>query len=142
MIFMLSISVYHILPDEAQKLRGEVFIDEQKFPYDYDEKDETATHVVMYDDDTAVACCRYFPVDEFGTFTIGRFAVKRDLRNKGLGKKLLEETEKSIKAAGGKLISISAQLHARDFYQKQSYTPFGEIFYEEHCPHIKMKKPL
>ncbi len=139
---MIKTIAYHTLPREAQALRGEVFLDEQKFPYDYDEKDETATHVVMFDNDTAVACCRYFPVDDCGTFTIGRFAVKKNLRGKGLGKALLEETEKLIKADGGKLISISAQYHAKDFYGKQDYIPFGEIFYEEHCPHIKMKKPL
>ncbi len=142
MIFYMKVIAYRTLPSDAQKLRGEVFINEQNFPYDYDEKDNTATHIVMYSDKTAVACCRYFPIDTNGTFTLGRFAVKKELRGKGLGKILLEETEKLIKSDGGKQIAISAQLHAKDFYSKQGYTAFGEVFYEEHCPHIKMKKTI
>ena len=37
---------------------------------------------------------------------------------------------------------LAAQLQARGFYEKQGYAAFGDVFYEEHCPHVWMCKTL
>ena len=43
---------------------------------------------------------------------------------------------------GGKGIYLGAQTHAQTFYEQLGYHPCGEIFYDEHCPHIPMEKSL
>ena len=35
---------------------------------------------------------------------------------------------------------LHAQIQAQQFYEKQGDLPYGEIEYEENCPHIWMLK--
>ena len=40
----------------------------------------------------------------------------------------------------GEYIMLHAQIQAQQFYEKQGGLPYGEIEYEENCPHIWMLK--
>lgn len=40
----------------------------------------------------------------------------------------------------GEYIMLHAQIQAQQFYEKQGDLPYGEIEYEENCPHIWMLK--
>ena len=55
---------------------------------------------------------------------------------------MLAEAEKCVLAKGGKILMLHSQCRAKDFYAKSGYTEFGEIGYDEGCPHIWMKKQL
>jgi predicted GNAT family N-acyltransferase len=39
-------------------------------------------------------------------------------------------------------VSLSAQVQAMGFYERQGHRPEGEEYYDEHCPHIAMRKKL
>ena len=63
-------------------------------------------------------------------------------RKGGLGSKLLKAAEKYIVEAGGNEMLLHAQLHAVPFYEKHGFSSFGQIEYEESCPHIWMRTNL
>ena len=51
-----------------------------------------------------------------------------------------EDSEKLLKEKGGIRVVLHAQVRAKEFYEKQGYQPYGEIGFEEGCPHIWMYK--
>ena len=133
---------YSYLPEEAKIIRLSVFIDEQGFDVEFDDKDDKAVHFVMYDDIVPVATCRIFYDNERKAYIIGRVAVVKQYRSKHLGSMIMVEAENYIKSIGGKNIGVSAQCRVSDFYKKLGYTEEGEMYYDEFCPHIFMRKTV
>ena len=43
---------------------------------------------------------------------------------------------------GADIISLSAQVRASGFYEKLGYKKHGEIYFDEYCEHIVMKKDI
>ena len=118
----MKITVYDKIPDEARFIRETVFLEEQGFEKEYDENDNIAKHIVIYEDNTAIATCRVYWDEEVNCYHIGRIAVLKPHRGKGLGIKVVTEAEKLVKEMGGKEIFISGQLHVAEFYKKQNDT--------------------
>ncbi len=139
---MIQIKIFHSLPKEAAFVRIQVFMKEQGFENEFDEIDHTATHLVLFEDGAPIGCCRYFPDPTGDGYLLGRVAVLSSHRGRHLGAKMLAEAEKDLQNRGVKKLSLSAQLRVKDFYQKQGYTPMGEIYMDEHCAHIHMEKEL
>ncbi len=139
---IMDIKIFKGLPDEAKNIRETVFVKEQGFIDEYDEKDAIASHFVMFDGEKAVATCRLFETENPGIYMFGRMAVLKELRGKNLGRKMVEATEKHVCNNGGKGIILHAQLQARGFYEKNGFSAYGEIEYEQDQPHIWMKKEL
>ncbi len=129
------------MPFEAIKIRNEVFVEEQGFKEEFDSNDEISTHIVGFLNSKSVATSRIIQNPD-GSFLIGRIAVRKDYRKKGLGAEIIEFSEKLIKEKGGKVIYIHAQLQAKGFYEKLGYFPFGDEDEDEGCPHQMMKKVL
>ena len=134
----MKIRIYKGLPEEAKQIREEVFVKEQGFTDEYDDVDDIATHIVIFDDD-AIGTCRIYE-KESHIFMFGRLAVKKNLRKGGYGTILVKAAEGFAKESGGQSIILHSQLHAQGFYEKQGFSTFGEIEYEQDCPHIWMKK--
>lgn len=129
------------LPDEARYIRETVFVKEQGFNEEFDTTDHYAKHIIIYDDDKAVAVGRYFTEDNL-SYHIGRVAILKEYRGKGYGKRIMELIENEIEKDGGTKIELSAQYHAKDFYKKCGYTEVGDIYLDEHCEHILMIKEI
>jgi Predicted acyltransferase len=130
------------LPD-AKTIREEVFVKEQGFQHEFDEIDQTAIHIVVYDDEKPIATARTFPKQKDNTvYILGRVAVIEPYRGKNLGAYVLEHIEDVIKTKGAKQVELSAQTRVQGFYLKLGYEPFGEEYYDEYCPHITMKKTM
>ncbi len=130
------------LTEDAKNIREAVFVKEQGFKDEFDNIDDSATHIVIYDNNTPVGVSRYFPNKEDDTYTVGRIAVCKKYRKHHLGEYILKITEENILKDGGCKIILAAQTHAQKFYEKYGYTAAGSIFLEEHCPHINMQKLL
>lgn len=135
----MEIKIYNTFPPGAKAVREEVFIEEQGFSYDYDEVDDVAIHFVMFENDLPVAACRIFQSEAPKTFGFGRLAVKKECRQKKYGSMMLDAVKDYVKSAGGEAIILHSQLQAKDFYAKNDFKEYGEIEYEENCPHIWMK---
>lgn len=57
----MKTQIYSTLPQEARRIREEVFVREQGFENEFDETDQRAFHLVLYDGEIPVAVCRFFP---------------------------------------------------------------------------------
>jgi len=138
----MTTRVFKHFPQEAKKVREEVFIYEQGFSYDYDEMDDIAIHIVLFEDNIPIAACRVFESEECGKFVLGRLAVKKECRSKGVGSCVVEAAKEYVASVGGKFLILHSQLQAKEFYNKLGFVEYGEVEYEEDCPHIWMKAEL
>ena len=137
-----EIVVYHTLPEEAAEIRDSVFVQEQGFCSEFDETDREAVHLVLKIDGIPAGTCRLFKGETEGEYLVGRLAVRKEYRGKGLGADLMAGAEKKIRSIGGNMIVLHAQQQARPFYEKQGYSAYGEGDLDEGCPHIWMRKYL
>lgn len=133
--------IYRYLHEDVIKIRDEVFVEEQQFKEEYDSIDNHCTYLVICESDKPIATCRYYKKSD-DTYAIGRIAVIRDRRGRGIGRLIVEEAEAHIKKEGGRFATLSAQLRVREFYEKMGYTAQGQTYYEEYCEHIRMMKKL
>ncbi len=137
----MKIKVYiNSLPDEAAFIRETVFVKEQGFNDEFDKTDSLSTHLVAFYDDKPVGTCRFYNKD--GVYYLGRLAVLKQYRSKRIGAQLVKKAVALIKAGGGKKLCLHSQLQAVPFYEKQGFISYGEIDYDEACPHIWMSKSL
>ena len=124
---------------EGLDIREEVFLKEQKFEKEFDKIDEYATHFVAYIDDYAVGTCRIY-LEKDNIYHLGRLAIKKEYRNLGIASKLIKEVENYLLKNGYHSLILGSQIRAKEFYIKCGFIEYGEIYYDEYCSHIMMKK--
>ena len=139
---MMHFKVSASLPEDAAAIREEVFVREQGFSDEFDEIDESASHIVAYEGDAALAVCRFFWSEERRAYVIRRLAVRRKFRGRAIGSAVLHAAEDAIAEMGGRRVSLGAQTHAGSFCEAQGYTAVGEEYMDEHCLHIWMCKDI
>jgi len=125
----------------ADELRHRVFIEEQGVPLDevFDEKSESAVHVVLLEGDTPAATARI--VREGDAWRIGLVAVDKCMRGKGLGEKIMLAAMDYIVAQAGSEIILTAQQEVCGFYEKLGFEEYGErIIFESGFVLVPMKK--
>ncbi len=125
----------------AKKIREKVFMEEQGFENEFDEIDQQAIHIELYDEDKAIGCARMYSIYE-DTYILGRIAILKEYRGKNYGSKILDVLEEECKKRNVKKIELSAQVRASHFYEKNGYKKIGEEYLDEYCPHIRMVKKL
>jgi len=131
------------LTKDIKSIRTAVFIEEQEFSPSivFDELDEIALHVVLYEDDVPIATGRIIQESK-ETFRFGRIAVLLERRKGGFGARIMEIMEERSKPLGAEKIVLSAQSHGRGFYEKCGYHVVGEEYAIHGCPHVNMEKEL
>lgn len=127
--------------EDAHYVRDTVFIKEQKFELDKDEIDLVARHIVVYDNEKPIATARTF-LHTDGTYHIGRVAVIKEYRGKGIGRITMIGLHEILAEKGVNKVYLSSQTSAKEFYKTLGYIEFGEEYYDEHCLHISMCKQL
>jgi predicted GNAT family N-acyltransferase len=127
------------MESHLRRIRTTVFIEEQNVPeeMEWDEYDETCTHVIVEINGDYVATGRLLEVGQ-----IGRMAVLKSYREMGIGSKVLEKLLSIAKSIGMKTIFLNAQLDAIGFYRKYGFEEEGNIFDDAGILHRKMKKML
>ena len=123
---------------EAYLVRKKVFIDEQNVSeeLEYDEFDDAALHVICKADELVIAAGRILLFDEDAI--VGRVAVLKPWRGKGIGKKIMEFIMDIAKCNGVKTLAANVQIDVQDFYETLGFKPVGEFFLEAGIEHIKM----
>ena len=115
-----------------------MFVDEQGFKNEFDDTDNKAYHGILTDNGEPVSTGRLFT--ENGDYHIGRIAVMKPYRGKGLGREIVSLLESKISELGGGTAVLSAQTRVKGFYESMGYTAYGDEYFDEYCPHISMKK--
>lgn len=138
----MNFKIYNTLPKEALNIRETVFVEEQGFHDEFDIIDSYAKHLVLYNNKKPIATCRFFKDKSCADYVIGRIAVIKQYRGQNLGLRLLKITESEIDKLDGKRIVLHAQVNAQKFYEKLGYSSYGEVDFEENCPHIWMYKNI
>lgn len=126
----------------AKDIRLTVFVNEQGFVDEFDDIDDIAWHIELWDQGVPVAVGRMYESDKPGIFTIGRIAVLKEFRHNNIGKAVMEALEKHAQWLEATAIELSAQCSAEGFYEKLGYIRQGEVYLDQFCPHIKMVKKL
>lgn len=137
---MITHKFYDRLPEEAKRVRGEVFVEEQGFVDEFDETYDACLHLVLFDGDAPIATGRLFC--ESGNTYAGRIAVKKNYRGKSIGAEVMHLLEEKAKELGADTLAVSSQCRAQGFYEKSGYTASGDIYLDQFCPYIHMEKKL
>ena len=124
---------------EAGPIRFAVFVDEQKVPVEMelDEHDAVCVHVIARDDGRAVGTGRLLPDGH-----IGRMAVLKTWRGKGVGAAMLKVLMAAARERGDKEVVLSAQIQALDFYRKHGFASEGPEYPDCGIPHQDMRRKL
>lgn len=124
----------------AMTVRERVFVREQGVPAEIerDELDATSTHVVAFGlQGETIGTGRLLPDGH-----IGRLAVMKKWRDKGVGAALFESLLQLAAAAGMERLELHAQTPAAGFYARYGFATRGAEFYEAGLPHITMVRDV
>ena len=124
-------------------LRLEVFVKEQGVPeeLELDALDETAIHAVASEGGIVVGTGRLI-LTAPGEAQIGRMAVRRSARRRGIGGQILRFLETEAKASGSTRVELHAQRYVSKFYRQHGYEEEGDPFVEAGIEHVLMRKTL
>lgn len=130
------------------KLRTEVFVNEQNVPIELelDEKDnsEHTIHIGYFNGDELIGVARLIDMDK-EVIHIGRVAIDKHHRGKGIGHKLILGCEDIAKKVLNRdfNIKLSAQVYVETFYKKLGYNRINNnIYIDAGIEHIDMKKTI
>jgi predicted GNAT family N-acyltransferase len=125
---------------QATRIRFAVFVEEQKVPaeIEMDEHDALCVHALAYaQDGRAVGTGRLLPDAH-----IGRMAVLKDWRGRGVGTAILDALIAEARRRGDPEVALSAQTHALGFYLRHGFSAEGAVYEEASIPHQAMRKAL
>jgi predicted GNAT family N-acyltransferase len=123
----------------AAPIRFAVFVEEQGVPreIELDEMDDACVHAVAFEGDVAVATGRLLPDGH-----IGRMAVLKPWRGRGIGSRILECLIEKARSRGDREVALSAQVHAAAFYRAHGFTEEGGEYLEAGIAHQAMRRAL
>jgi len=124
---------------EASPIRFTVFCEEQGVPLEIelDQEDPVSIHAVAYEDGMPVATGRLLPDGH-----IGRMAVLKDWRGRGIGGLILTRLIERARQRGDREVVLSAQIHAAAFYAAHGFVAHGEEYMEAGIRHQEMRRQL
>lgn len=130
---------WHEAENYLREVRQVVFVEEQAVSpdFEWDELDASAIHLLALFDNQPIACLRIIDCHK-----IGRMAVLKEWRGRGLGAALLQEAIKICKAHGSKSMHLSAQTHAIEFYRKAGFKITSVEYCDVQIPHVDMQLDL
>lgn len=138
--FDVALADYAADLQALRAVRDAVFVEEQQVPADLerDALDPLCTHVIARDvEGRAIGTGRLAPDGK-----IGRMAVLRDWRGRGVGLAMLRLLLRRAAEAGLAEVHLHAQVDAEGFYAAEGFIPVGERFEEAGIQHQAMQRPL
>jgi ElaA protein len=101
-----------------------------------DPDDKHAIHFLAFAGVQAIGTARV--VMHQGSAKVGRMAVLKSHRRKGVGTKLLKRAIGTAQKRGARRIYLHAQVSAIGFYRAMRFSCVGPVFHEAGIPHQKM----
>jgi predicted GNAT family N-acyltransferase len=128
--------------DGAIAVREQVFCVEQGVPVEeeIDGRDEQAMHLVAVEDGRVVATLRLLL--EGQNAKIGRVAVRREQRRRGIARRMLDLAVEAARAHGCERASLASQLYATGLYEQAGFAVDSAPFEDAGLPHVWMRRAL
>jgi len=119
-----------------KEIRNQVFIQEQGVDerLEWDKEDAKCEHFVAYIDNEAVGCARLVDNKK-----IGRMAVLKAYRGKGVGKEMLDHIKRHASQRRYTRLELSAQCHAYEFYRSSGFSACSSPYEDAGIAHIDME---
>jgi predicted GNAT family N-acyltransferase len=127
----------------AQKVREQVFCVEQGVPRseEIDGLDDRALHVLaLKPKDQVVGTLRLLLVGDVAK--IGRVAVERDWRRRGIASRMLDAALAVAQRRGCREARLASQLAATALYERAGFIVASEPFEEAGIAHVWMRRRL
>jgi predicted GNAT family N-acyltransferase len=123
----------------AAPIRFTVFVEEQGVPLDIeiDEMDAQSLHALAFENDSPVGTGRLLPDGH-----IGRMAVLKAWRGRGIGARMLGRLMDEARARGHRQVVLSAQVGAIAFYRRHGFVEEGAEYMDARIPHRQMRRSL
>jgi predicted GNAT family N-acyltransferase len=123
----------------ASPIRFEVFVREQRVPpeIELDDMDAQSLHAIAFLEERPVGTARLLPDGH-----IGRMAVLKAHRKKGVGAAMLERLIEAARGRGDREVALSAQVHAVPFYRAHGFVEEGAEYEEAGIAHQAMRLRL
>ena len=139
MTIEIRVSEWPPAREDAQRIRFTVFVDEQRVPpeLEMDEHDAVSVHALAFSRGRAVGTGRLLPDGH-----IGRMAVLKEWRGKGVGRELLRALMKRARQRGDREVVLNAQVQALGFYAAEGFAPSGPVYEEAGIDHQEMRCKL
>ena len=140
MTIEIRVSDWPLACEEAQRVRFTVFVDEQRVPpeLEMDEHDAVSIHALAYTKiggtPRAVGTGRLLPDGH-----IGRMAVLKEWRGRGVGRELLRALMQRARERGDREVVLAAQVQAMPFYAAEGFKPEGPVYVEAGIDHQDMR---
>ena len=130
--------LYIYLCEDARMIRQRVFVEEQGFTEEFDDKDGKSLHIVAYSDSgEPIGTGRMFSLGG-GVYVIGRIAAVRQWRGMGVGAHMLGRLCGECAKCGAREIQLWAQERAVGFYERSGFEKTEETMTEDGVLHFKM----
>ncbi len=123
-----------------REIRKLVFVDEQRVPeaLEWDGRDAHCLHVLAEaETGSAIGTGRLLPDGH-----IGRMAVIKDWRGRGVGSRILTELVAAAREQRRSIVELSAQTHAIGFYRRFGFEVAGDEYLDAGIPHRTMRLAL
>jgi predicted GNAT family N-acyltransferase len=134
-------------PDDvrgALAIRDRVFCGEQGVPRseEADELDDRALHLLAVEPGSgrAIATLRMLLAD--GTAKVGRVAVERDWRRRGIASRMLDMALAVARERGCREARLAAQVQATGLYERAGFGVQSDPFEEAGIEHVWMGRSL
>ena len=139
MTVQVRIGGWDELGEPALRIRHAVFVVEQSVPpeLEHDAEDLQCRHALATVDGLPVGTGRLT-----GDAHIGRMALLRDYRGRGIGSRLLRALIEEARARGDREVVLNAQIQAIPFYQRLGFVAEGSVFDDAGIPHRRMRYRL
>lgn len=132
----IEIVLWKSAAPELLAVRHPVFVLEQGVAAEreVDEFDPVSLHFLARDSQgEPIGTARVLPDGR-----IGRVAVLKPWRRKGVGRALMQAALSGARDRGDRRVTLHAQTHSLSFYQSLGFVAFGDEFEEEGIPHRGM----
>lgn len=123
------------------KLRGEVFVVGQgicSLP-DVDELDPLCFHALLWVGETLAGTARLLVKDGGQTVKVGRVAVGKPWRGRGIGVALMRGVQGWIGQQPGRVGVMSAQAYLERWYTALGWSRVGDVYREAGIDHLEMR---
>jgi predicted GNAT family N-acyltransferase len=133
---------------DAARIRETVFVAEQGVPaeLELDLHDSECVHALARDETgRAVGTGRLLPSEAQGERVVGhvgRMAVLKEWRGRGIGGALLARLVEAARARGDTEVALASQTHAEAFYRAHGFAAEGKEFLDAGIPHRTMRRVL